>query len=261
MSDYPAGTILGAWPVTLGDLALDRVDEHSVEWTLTSVSGWGAASTSGEVVDRPRRNGAWAPKWTRKAKEYNLALAVDAETPEERWAAEQRLIAAASAEDTTLIFHEEVERRATVRLNGDVQINRTSPYTFDADLSLLALDPLRYTVEPDVYAIGRDRTVVIDNIGNTDAWPTYRLDGPLSSPTLTDATGRFLRLDADLPANAWAVVDTANRQIRMFDDPDAQLRGVLAGNWFPIPQGGTTVRLTATAGTGRATATTYGTWL
>lgn len=261
MSDYEAGQILGQWPVDIGGLRLDRVDEHSVEWSLTELRGWGSAAASGESTDRPGARGSWAPsRWERRAKDYTLTLAVDAETPAARWAAEQRLLGAIDGVDQLMVVHEEIPRQTTVRLNGAIDIVRTSVYTFDAEVPLLALDPLRYGLEPHEVTFARGGTVAIPNVGNTTAWPRIRLNGPLTNPKVQLSADVFMKIDATIPAGSWLLIDTDRRYVRMFDDPAGNLRGSWSGTWFGIKSGGAPVSLIADAGAGTATVTVPATW-
>lgn len=281
MSDYPAGTILGAWPVTVGDLQLDRVDECGVEWSLTSVKGWGGASSSGETVDRPGADGAWAPAWTLKPKEYTLAGSVDAETPETRWAAEQRFVAAFDHADTLMVVDDEVPRQSVVRLNGVPDITRTSPFTFDFEASVLALDPRRYSVAEQTALIsfpsraggmswparwparwsagGSSGAGEVRNDGNAIAWPVWEITGPVSQPSITNlATGEQSRFDVELGAGESLLVDTANRHVLANGDPYAPRRDKFRGDWWGLHQGITTVRFGGA--NGEPEATLAGTW-
>lgn len=265
MSDYPAGTTLGAWPVTIGGLELDRVDGDSVEWSLTGFSGWGTSSSSGETVDRSGAHGAWAPDWTMRGKEYVLSGSVDAETPAQRWAAEQRMQAAITEADTLMIVHEETPRQTIVRLNGKLEIERTSVYTFDFEAPLLALDPRRYGADarsastaapstsgglvwPATWPVTWDAVTVsgemqMPNDGTTDAWPVFRIDGPVSSPSITNInTGEQMRIEIDLAAGDWITVDT-ERHLVLGRGQDAALRrDKFRGTWWGVGPGTTTVR-------------------
>ena len=122
---YPAGTPLGPWPMTLGGLPLDQTDEYGSPWNVTEFVGKGSPPTEVEATQRETGHGAWVGHALWAAKPYSITGAYEGGDPVERWAAEQRLLAAVpmATTPTLLVFHEETERQTEVVLNGELTID------------------------------------------------------------------------------------------------------------------------------------------
>lgn len=94
-------------------------------------------------------------------------------------------------------------------------------------------------------------TAVVENAGDTDAWPLVRVTGPVTNPTLVNSTtGDELALIIDIPAGSFLEVDMDAETVRMNADPDQNRIGSvdpLNGVFWPLVEGVNEVRLIADA--------------
>lgn len=101
----------------------------------------------------------------------------------------------------------------------------------------------------------------VTNDGDTDAFPVVRLTGPLTNPTIRNATtARDLALTISIPAGSFLLIDMANETVRMNGDPAQSKIGAvspLTANFWALVEGTNEIRLSASAyGTGHG-ATVY----
>lgn len=255
---YPQGTVLGPWPMTLGSLELDRVDEYGGMWNVTAFSGRGSPPTALEASQRTRADGAWVGGRFWAAKPYTLDIAYEGPDELARFAAEQRLLASATTRDTLLVFHEEEERQTTVVLNGELSIDAINTDAFTAQVPLLAPDPFRYSTTLTALSTGlpaqtggldwpaawpaawpgmsSSGVLAANNTGTATAWPTVRVFGPVPDFVLSQPeTGAVLQVGLALAAGEWVDVDMGRERVMLLGT--ASRRYAARGNFFGLPPG------------------------
>lgn len=261
---YPADTVLGPWPMTLGDLPLDRTDENGSPWNVTEFTGKGSPPAEVEFTQRQTDHGAWIGNALWAAKPYSITGAFEGDTELERWQAEQRLLSAVplGQTTTTLTFHEEVERQTEVMLSGEIEVTPSGVWAFTFVIPLVAPDPFRYgTTEQVVNATLNSTSLLLPNAGTAAAWPVFTVAagaGTVPDVTLLRAdTGQTLTVDnpdgATLNAGQTLTVDMRRRRISI---GGVTRRSWMSGEWFGLPPSvQTTVTGTSTSGAGTYSAT------
>lgn len=264
---YPAGTVLGEWPVDLDDLQLDRVDEYGGLWSVTEFGGRGSPPTAIEVTQRVRGHGAWIGGRYWQAKPYTISGAYEGADELARFAAEQRLLQTVGMRDVRMVMHEETDRETTVVLNGELVIDPVNAYAFTFQIELIAADPFRYSTEtvelttglplqsggltwPAVWPAAWGGTsssgaLVAYNAGTADAYPVVVVHGPLDDFVLSNPeTGELLSVDllgAGVPllAGEWIEVDMRRERVALLGT--ATRRFAARGDFFSLPPGNSTV--------------------
>lgn len=89
----------------------------------------------------------------------------------------------------------------------------------------------------------------IVNLGNTNARPAFRVDGPITNPVIAnDSTGEELRLNYTLNTGEYLEIDSVARSIRLAGTDDRYYALDFANStWWQLRPGANTVRLRATA--------------
>lgn len=264
---YAAGTVLGVWPIDLDDLRLDRVDDFGGMWNVTEFAGRGSPPTAIDVQQRTRADGAWIGGRYWAAKPYTISGAYEGASELDRFAAEQRLLQTIGVRDVLMTMHEEIDRQTSVVLNGEIAIDAVNPFAFTFQLPLLAPDPFRYgttlhelstglpmqsggatwpTEWPQAWTgTSSSGTLAVTNAGTQDAYPTFRVFGPLDDFVLSQPeTGRALRVDlaasdAELLDGEWLDVDMARQRVMLFGT--SSRRYAARGDFFSLPAGQSTV--------------------
>lgn len=284
---YEAGVDLGPWPMTLGDLTLDQVDEFGSPWNVTEFTGKGSPPAEVQANQREHAHGAWVGNALWAAKPYSITGSYEAGTPQERWAAEQRLLSAVrlGTTTTTLVFHEETERQTEVVLSGEITIDAAGQDGFDFVIPLLAPDPFRYSItEHSVSATVNPGNLTLPNAGTETAYPMFSITAGATAQadvtlTRTD-TGQTLTVDNPagntLTSGQTLTIDTRRRRILiggglyglglygsgLFGIGGATLvsrRSWMSGEWLALPPGVTThvTATSTTSGSGPTITATY----
>lgn len=264
---YPAGTVLGEWPIDLDNLGLDRVDEYGGLWSVTEFAGRGSPPSSVEVTQRVRGHGAWIGGRYWQAKPYTISGAYEGADELARFAAEQRLLQTVGLGDVRMVMHEETDRETTVVLNGELAIDPVNAYAFTFQLELLAPDPFRYATEavtvstglpsqsggatwpktwPAVWSgVSATGALLAHNGGTADAYPVFVVYGPLDDIVLSQpATGRVITIDLaaagqPLLAGEWLEVDMRRERVTL--QGTQTRRYAMRGEFFSLPPGDSTV--------------------
>ncbi|MGH8876366.1 MAG: hypothetical protein ACRD0P_03330 [Stackebrandtia sp.] len=286
---YPAGVVLDRPAIDLGDLQLGRVDDYGGQWNITAFTGRGSAPSAVEASQRTAGHGSWIGGRWWAAKPYSIDVAYEGATPEDRFAAEARLLDAAGLEDTDLVVHEEVPRRTSVVLNGEVVIDPVNACAFTAQVPLLAADPFRYALEPYTDdtglpsqtgglewpaawpaiwdAVTISGVLAVTNDGTQVSYPLVRVYGPLPDFTLSNPdTGDWLTVDlgADgesLADGEWLEVDMARQRVMLLGQ--SSRRRALRGAFFGLPPGPSAVMFgsSLTNGTAFVEIEGYSAWI
>lgn len=267
-TDYgPPGTVVGVWPIDLGELPLDQVDEYGGVWNVLEFAGKGSPPTAIDVQQRTNAHGAWIGGRFYAAKPYTISGAYEGGTPADRFAAEQRLLRVAGVDDVTMTMHEEISRQTTVMLNGEIEIDAVNDVAFTFQLPLIAADPFRYAVADSTDAAGAPMvtgsldwvdvwaavfdgtsdaaaTMTASNVGTREVFPTFRVYGPLTAFALVaPAQGKLLTVDLSV-GSGWTLTTVADyvdvdmaRQTIIADDGRSSRRAAARGDFFSLPVG------------------------
>ena len=287
---YEAGVILGPWPIDLGDLRLDRIDEYGGAWNVTAFTGRGSSSPEIAVSQRPTGHGAWVGDRWWAAKTYTIDGAFEGEGPADRFYAEQRLLGAVPLEGADMILWEETARQTWVIPGGEVVIDAANTYAFTFQIPLLAPDPFRYGLEPFEAWTGlpmqtggltwpatwpatwdgvvSSGTLTVENEGNFTSYPTFRVYGPLpdlllSLPSTGEQLGVDLAADGEsLAEGEWLEIDMRRQSVKLMGT--ASRRRSVRGTFFGLPPGLHGVLFTSTAefnDTAHAELVGFSTWV
>ena len=235
-------TTISVGGLTFGSTAY--LDANGVEWSFSKTKGWfDGAPAKGGSTDRPGAHGSFAERTWRGSRLVTMTAAVHA--PTRRLASDaQRSLAALLAEGTfgdfTVADPDQGTLTASVRGEGDPQIDWYAPCDIDVQLTFLAPDPLRYSspvtvstgfpvaggglhfplytnraIRLGILSFGARSTtgrILLTNPGNADAWITYTVAGLLPSEGFELAvvgTGQLHRFQGGIPAGSSILVDTA----------------------------------------------------
>lgn len=265
-------TALAEPVVELGQLQLNVVDEHGVEWWLGDVEGWDSPASSTEATQRSGADGAWltAPFLAARTVEIT-GHAIAPSRAECRNAADQ-LAAAVGLADFRIVVHEfGLSRYATVRRSGEVLWDYLNATTAAWSVSLVAGDPHRYAVDAHTatvrlaqerggvtvplrapFAVAANvspNNTLVTNAGNASAQPVFRIHGPASDPTLLlhrtdgEAVVEQMRFAISLDPGHQLVVRTADRSV-LLDDQASRLH-TMTGSWLRFPPGTSTLTYVA----------------
>lgn len=103
--------------------------------------------------------------------------------------------------------------------------------------------------------------LVLENVGNSPVQPVFRITGPSTGPTITEAdTGQQLAFDPGyvLPAGKKLLLNNENRSV-LLDDGVSRSNQLVTRQWFTLPVGTTRVRFTSADGLGLLEALYYST--
>lgn len=103
--------------------------------------------------------------------------------------------------------------------------------------------------------------LLVTNAGTADAWPRFRIDGPITNPTVRNGTtGKQWTLTYNLAAGDFLIVDAKARTVLLSGTGNrySAYAANFAGNvWWPLVPGANDVRLLAAAYSAGAQLTTY----
>lgn len=260
-------TVVATPTVSLGDLQLQVEQDDGVLYLLEKTSGWGSPAVDRTVEQKEWGHGAWAGVGYLAARPLVLEGTVIAPEAQLR-AAIDRLIDAASLEDTRFQVDEDVSRYCTVRRNDEVLVDHLNKQAARWSVQMLAPDPRKYSVAESSAVLGLPTvtgglvlpatapltigaTVVTGraqllNAGNIDAGLTVRIDGPVSQPRFsltTEASSQTLRFNLDLATGQWLEIDTARRTAYL--NGTSSRRGLATGDWPLLPPGASELNFAA----------------
>jgi hypothetical protein len=276
----------------LGDsgIVLGEVDAEGVLWTWSGDDPWSPSPAPREQAgDRENGHGQWDA--TRFYGPRSLALTGMAKGDHEALhRAKHRLMAAVSVQPFTLLVDEPAygTRQATVRRGAEVLWTEDTPDKAVWSLALYQPDPFIYSTTthtqstnlpassggltwPATWPATWDAVVTsgrmgLHNAGTVDAYPVFRVFGPLPDFTLVrQDTGAVLTVSnpdgQTLGSGEYLDVDTKRRRVLLMGT--GSRRSWMSGDWFALPPGTTDVGFTASVPntTASVTATWADTWI
>lgn len=264
-------------------------DQFGARWFWSGNDPWSPSPSPRSVVgERADAHGSWDATTYYGPRSYALEGYVMTDDHVDLHRAKARFFQAVGLAPFKLrVVEPGFDRFGTFRRDGEAlwaEVNHTTA-TFSAPL--WAGDPRAYSwasksvtagfpsstgglVWPATWPATWAATIVsgelqMSNSGTETSWPVFRIDGPVSNPSIMNAsTGQVMRLDLVLEAGQWVTVDTGSHQVLAEGDPFASRRNLFWGDWFGLPPGvNTTVRFGGDAsGVGAGLTATYReTWI
>ncbi|HVK25066.1 MAG TPA: hypothetical protein VM677_27210 [Actinokineospora sp.] len=123
------------------------------------------------------------------------------------------------------------------------------PIGLPASLSTGLIVPLTFPLDFGPGQTGGETTVT--NLGNTDAWPTFRFSGPVTGPRiLAPDVGGALVFDGawTVPAGQTIEVDTDARTVTIVGSGVSRDDRLFTRQWFPLAPGPTRIQWQSTGG-------------
>lgn len=257
----------------LGDsgIVLGDTDAEGVDWRWAGDDLWSPSPAPREQTgDLGAGHGQWDATEFYGPRTHALR-GVAQGSHEALHRAKERLKAAVSIRPFTLRGVEPgYDRQATVRRGGEILWTETDPGNADWSVALYQADPFIYSTDEHTASTGLpatsgglvwpatwpatwDATVTsgrmgLTNAGTADAYPVFRVHGPLPDFTLASlATGAVLTVDnpdgQTVGAGEWIDVDTARRRVLLMGT--GSRRSWMSGSWFSLPPGFTDVGFSA----------------
>ena len=250
--------------VVLGDLDLNSTEASGVQWILTDLKGWGASGGTLSPTQKPRSAGAWAGNSYSTARPLVATGTCIAPTAALASPALDRLIDAASLDDTRMDVSEGGRTRwATVRRDGDVLPEWMGDTAFSYSVQLVALDPRKLGAAltastrlpsftggitfPLTFPLTFNATrvtgqVSMFNPGNETGPVRIRIDGPCVGPIITHV-GSGLRLvfaaSLTLGPGEWLDVDL-EAHTAMANGQSSRANWITSRGWFGFEPGNNT---------------------
>lgn len=292
---------------SIGGLQFNCTDANGVAWLVgfPSGAGAGAAPTSGwfdiptmRLFDTPlpRHSGEYRSNSFKSGRPIIINGYVEASTKALREAARDQLLGLAFQGGTLqlTVTDDYSTRWAMVELQ-DLKTSAANPTSFDFQLSLLALDPRKYsttavssaTTVPTstggldystgggldytggatgglVYGTpGASGVFSLSNTGTADSWPVWTLTGPLTNPTIiNNNTGQQIAYSGSIASGSTLVITTSPMGRSVLLNGNDVRSNLTYAQWFSVAAGGT-VSITLGAGstdTGLLTGTVYPAW-
>lgn len=265
---------------------LTGMDEFGCLWTVRpEIDGWFVgADVRTATQPRSQQSGAWRGKSYRGGRVFTLRGLV--RCPD--WMAMEQAGRRLSAVLAGGGFGEFIGSSAAGTFSSTVQLEEAPKFdALSADTAAWQLvlgseDPLLYgppTVASTTLAgsgAGTGRTwarkwsrawgvaagvtpgaVTIANAGKATYWPTLRIYGPVTSPTIrVQETGDSLTFNGTIPAGQWLDIDAGGRHVTFgANEDDVRYLTDVTGRWLAVPPGGAT--FTYEADTADAAAALY----
>jgi hypothetical protein len=104
------------------------------------------------------------------------------------------------------------------------------------------------TIIPISWTGGGSDTFVIDNAGDVEAYPSFRISGPVSNPTvINQTTGQSFQIAASLLSGEYVDIYRDSQGQWVVKSGGATWFQYLSGNLFKIEPGNNTIKFTASA--------------
>lgn len=261
--------------VLLGGDERFQYDDAGVRWQWGGDDPWTPGPAPRTITgDNANDHGSWDATRFYGPRRYALEGLAHASDHTALHAAKQRLMTAVGLAFFQLRCVEPgFDRVGQFRRDGDVSWKELTHSIARFSVPLWAGDPRAYSVDTHTASTGFPSTVgglawpttwpaiwdgvttsgdlSVSNTGTETAWPTYRIDGPVTDPVILNAdTGQAMRFAITLSPGEWLTVDTGTHQVLGNGDPAASRRNTFHGDWFGLPPGPSTIRFTGSSGAG-----------
>jgi len=258
----------------LGSLNLNQVDEHGCEIWFSTIEGWDSPASSVEITQRVGEHGGYATAGFLTPRELTITGAVVAPDKEKLRDAKDRVNAASSLSEVSLLINEfGLSRFVTVVRTGAVTWEDTpAPYA-KFTMALVATDPRKYSETEHVVMLGVPRSVggkaypfsfpfaftsavsqdtsTIQNRGNIDAPVRMDMYGDVNGPWVEQLeTGRRMDFDLSYDAGRYVALNSKYRSVLL--DGTASRAYTMSGRWFHLPPGFSSVRYGGVSTQGQA---------
>ena len=269
--------------IVLGALDLHSTEASGVQWILSDLKGWGAPGGTLAPQQKPRSPGAWAGNSYAKARPLVLTGTCIAPSAALASLALDRLIDAASLDDTRMDVSEGGRSRwSAVRRDGDVLPEWMGDTAFSYSIQVVALDPRKlgapitastrlpsssggltipYTIPYTINSTQVTGQVSLFNPGNETGPVTMRIDGPVTGPVVTHI-GSGLRLvfaaSMTLGAGEWIDIDHEAHTV-LAQGTTTRAQYVTSRQWSGLESGQNTWSFTAATYSAGALLTVTGT--
>jgi hypothetical protein len=109
---------------------------------------------------------------------------------------------------------------------------------------------------------GSGGVIYVSNGGNALSWPTVRITGPVTNPTIRNhVTGEELRLAITLGSGEFVDVTFQQGNKTVIDHTGRNRYDAVTGDWWVLEPGTTEIRFLADSGSGTLSITTYDSYL
>lgn len=201
------GTILTPAYAVLGSLNLSYVEDSGVKWVTQTIAGLGSPTGTLTPIQKPREAGAWAGMSYSAGRSSAVEGVVYAPTAALAADAADRLLAAATLDQTTLKVTTALRTDTLlVRRDGEALITWMTPNAFTYSIQFFSPDPRKFgtalTASTTEFATSGGLTVpftvpftisstvasgliTLTNTGNEIGPVVARIDGPFHSPIIT----------------------------------------------------------------------------
>lgn len=191
--------------ITLGSLLLNQgsPDANGVELLATDVTGWDSPTLRSSVDDRALAHGAHRGQSYYGSREIQIkgVLLGSQSSRAALEAAADDLAYETDLTDRDAVFtvHDAHTKRALVRREGRLLLQRDGDSAWPFDLTLTAVDPRRYSVDEHTIVLTPGQSAVASNVG------TFRAGTPLTVQFTGPATDLTLSVDG-VPLGVSSVV-------------------------------------------------------
>jgi hypothetical protein len=206
----PASNLAQLTPVYI---PLGAVDQHGICWLLQKVTGWdGPDVQGGGVIPKSGDHGAYAAPQYYAARNITLTVTASAPTQALRDVARGLLQEAIPISDLAVFqYNEPVPKQALVRRSGTITEAYPTLCDVTFTIGLVAPDPRKYGTQPVIAQANAATSsgigfafpiafpfaappqppsgaVIVTNAGTFETRPVITVQGPVTSPSLTNVT-------------------------------------------------------------------------
>ncbi|MFF7192037.1 hypothetical protein ACFZAR_44605 [Streptomyces sp. NPDC008222] len=258
------GTDLGGLRADLGSIPLGGVDANGVSWALQSLDGWDSSEMRSQYTDREADHGSWASPVYLGSRPITLAGTVTAPDRTTLEDALERLRAAASLSDTTLVVYELTQaKQAVVRRSGKPLMAYVTDRIATYSVMVTAADPRRYSTTlqsgttglpttsgglslPATFPITFSAATVSGvinavNVGTFETRPILTIAGPVTAPSVAalypDGTVKQMLYSLDLQSGDVLTIDTDAHTAMLNGNTSRRRFLTVASGWPTIPAG------------------------
>lgn len=249
-------------------------DSNGTSWIWQQIDGWDSADVAGQVIQRSADHGGWPASQFLAPRILTVTVMASAQTQALRDVAraqfQQALAVGITPNDlTTLVYNEPIPKTCLVRRSGKVTESKQTLTDVIFTANLVCPDPRKYGAQaktaityaassgggggmivPFVVPFTLDPgtppgIMTVVNEGNFETRPTLTLQGPLTAPSVVNATYGMAISFSQIalgPADQ-IVIDTDARACYL---NGAYCNADLSSAWWVLQPGPNTLKLAAT---------------